>query len=318
MWLGLALATRLLAPPEPSSEPELARARPPIGRLSTWFGPGVATGLTARRYGDPRDPTPNEGQLAAATGLGVLHGQVAGYADHEARRSRAITMLTPELRLDLEFGGTHAWRDPIAEQRELAGRHGVAVGVSGATVIGFGWASPGVAGVYARVTVGQHFSARTNTNLEGPYAIAALGPSVGLRVNVHRMFTLLVGGGVDGLAGVQRFDDRGRLIAQLAPIVEFATYSQPTPDVYFGFVARGDMTVLGQRYGGQRLHGRASAELGWRLTSERVAKPKLNYAALLLTYEGTRIDAAPGHPQFAALGERRISHQLLLAGGISF
>jgi hypothetical protein len=40
--------------------------------------------------------------------------------------------------------------------------------------------------------------------------------------------------------------------------------------------------------------------------------------AVLLIYEGTRIDAAPGHPQFAASGERRLRHQLLLSSGINF
>jgi hypothetical protein len=226
-------------------------------------------------------------------------------------------MLTPELMLGLELGGTATWRDAIAEQRGLSGRHGFAAGIVGVASIGIGWVSPGRVGVYGRVTVGQRFSARTNTDLEGPYLIAALGPSFGLRVAIHRVFTLLAGGGLDGMAGVQRFDDRGRLIAQLAPTAELGIYSQPTPDIYFGFVTRGDLTVLGHRYGGQRMHGRASAEIGWRLPWERGDKPA-RFAAMLLVYDGTQIIAGPDHPQFAAVGERRVSHQLLLAGGLSF
>jgi hypothetical protein len=39
---------------------------------------------------------------------------------------------------------------------------------------------------------------------------------------------------------------------------------------------------------------------------------------MTLMYDGTRIDGAPGHPQLAMLGERRVGHQFVLAGGISF
>jgi hypothetical protein len=325
MWLGLALAVLgLFALPETVEEQaevdasaESSRHRPGVGRLSSWFGPGVATGLTARQYGDP-EIGPTDGRLAAATVLAALQGRVAGYAERRAGRSRAKLMLTPELMVVGEIGGTVAWRDAIAEQRALAGRRGFAIGISGVTSLGVAWATSGRVGVYGRVSVGQRFSARTNANLEGPYLIAAVGPSFGLRVAVHRVFTLLAGGGVDGQAGVQRFDDRGRLIAQLAPIAEFAIYAQPKDDVYFGFVARGDLTVLGRRHGGQRMHGRGSVEFGWRLPRRSEAKKLPRYAAMLLVYDGTRIDAAPDHPQFDPVGERRVSHQLLLAAGISF
>ncbi|MFV8754832.1 hypothetical protein ACNOYE_30160 [Nannocystaceae bacterium ST9] len=323
MWLAVTLAfLGLLAPPEPGADPPGASEpihRAPVGRLSSWFGPAIATGLSARRYGDPHREL-DEGQLAALTQTVGLSGRLAGYAEHEARRSRAITMLMPELSLDLELGGTASWRDALAEQRGLAGKQGVAAGIGGGATIVAGWASPGVVGIYARVSVGQRFSARTNTDLEGPWLIATLGPGLGLRVAWHRRFTVLLGGGVDAVAGVQRFDDRGRLIAQLAPVVELATYTQPTPDIYFGVVARGGLTALGEQWGGRRLHARASAELGWRLpwrAATRGPKPA-RFAALLLTWEGTQIDAAPGHPQFAELGERRVGHQLRLAGGVSF
>jgi hypothetical protein len=112
---------------------------------------------------------------------------------------------------------------------------------------------------------------------------------------------------------VQRFENRTRLVAQLAPVVDLELFAQPRRDLYFGFVARGDLTALGGAFGGRRLHGRTTAEFGWELRRER-----LSYAAILLTYDGTRIDGEPGHPQMAAIGERRVGHQLVLAGGISF
>jgi hypothetical protein len=323
MLLELALSSALawLEPPElaPAEAPANAleseqgnRPRRPFGRMPNWFGPALATGLVARQYGEPG--TPSDGQVAAATMLSALQGRLAGYAEHRARRTRAITMLLPELMVAIEFGGTTSWRDSIAEQRGLAGREGVSFGTSGIANIDVAWATPGIAGIYARVGIAQRFSARTNANLEGPYWIAALGPSTGLHVAVHRELTLLLGGGVEGNVGVQRFDDRGRLIAQLAPIAELGIYAQPRSDVYFGFVANGDLSVLGQRYGGQRMHGRGTIEVAWELPKHH----GFGTAGMLLLYEGTRIDAEPGHPQFAASGERRVSHQLMLSGGFSF
>src|SRR4051812_41175609 len=73
-----------------------------------------------------------------------------------------------------------------------------------------------------------------------------------------------VGGALDGVLGVQRLN-ASRLVAQLAPAVDFGAYVLARPNVYFGLVGRGDMTAVGERYGGQRLHGRVTAELVWKL-----------------------------------------------------
>ena len=62
--------------------------------------------------------------------------------------------------------------------------------------------------------VGQRFTARSNTDLEGAYFVASAGPSFGLRVAAARRLTLLLGGGIDGVLGVQRLNT-SRLIAQL-------------------------------------------------------------------------------------------------------
>lgn len=293
---------------EPAPAPNLPRS--PLGRVPGWFGPSLASNLAARRHGEPGELP--EGQIAGATIVGGLAGRLAGYTQRSTR-SGAIAMLTPELMLALELGGTIGWRDSIAAQRGLAADVGPAFGTAGIASIGMAWASPGRVGAYAKIGVAQRFVARTHATLEGPYLIAGVGPSAGLRIDVPHELTVLIGGGVEGSAGVQRFDERGALIAQLAPIVEFGLYSQPRDDLYFGLVGRGDLTVLGRRYGGERLHGRATTELAWR-----IASPRASMAALLLTYEGTRIDAAPNHPQFAEEGERRISHQLVLAGGVAF
>lgn len=321
MWLACiaAVARLMLAPPEPTPPPEpdpFAQRNPeraPIGRLSSWFGGSIGTGLSARVLDDPGTYRPDGGQLAAATIVGGVHGRLAGYADRKARHSHAIVMMTPELDLQLELGGTTAWRDDIAMQEGLRARSGVAAGISGVTTIGVAWASPGRVGVFAGVDMGQRFLARTNSDLDGPYYLASAGPTFGLRVALRHELTVLIGGGLDGNLGAQRFDDHTHLVAQLAPVVDLELFAQPRRDLYFGFVARGDLTVLGAAFGGQRLHGRTTAEFGWELRRAR-----LSYAAILLTYDGARIDGEPGHPQLAEIGERRVGHQLVLAGGISF
>ena len=303
-----AAPVRQEVPPEPDVALRPAR---PIGRLHNYLGLVAGLGLTSRQYGEPAG---ERGRLTATTGLGGVQARLSGYAERHPPGARDVRMTLPELMLVLELGGTAARSDAVAASEGFApGRSGVAAGGSGLANIGVGFASPGKVGVYAKIFVGQRFSARSNTDLEGAYFIASAGPSAGLRVAAARRLTLLLGGGLDGVLGVQRFN-QSRLIAQLAPIVDLGFYTQPSSDVYFGLVARGDLSVLGERYGGRRLHGRAAAELVWKLYHAGPAK----FAALLLTYDGNRVDASPGHPQFAAAGERRRSHQLLLSGGVTF
>jgi hypothetical protein len=109
-------------------------------------------------------------------------------------------------------------------------------------------------------------------------------------------------------AGVGR---TGSTIGGADRLATTTAYGAPTDDLYIGVLGRFDATVLGQDHGGARLHGRSTFEVMWRV--RRAAKIRL--ATLLFTYEGTRITAAPGRPQFDPLGERRTSHQLLLALG---
>ncbi len=275
-----------------------------IGRLHNHVGLAAGVGLARREVG--------EATLAATTAVGGLQLRLAGLAERHVAGAKVVRITLPELMLVLELGGTVARGDEPAAAQGLAARGGFAGGGAGVANIGAGWASPGRVGVYGRVMVGQRFLARS-TDLDGAYFMGSLGPGAGLRVAAARRMTMLLGGGIDGVLGVQRLA-RSRLVAQLAPVAEFAVYTQPRPDVYFGLVTRGDITALGRRYGGQRLHGRATAEVVWQLA---YGGP-FRCAAVLLIYEGSRVEAAPGHPQFDPLGERRDSHQLLLAGGVTF
>lgn len=307
----LSSGTDAPVPRDMSSEPDEPAPRvSSIGRLHNYLGLVAGVGLTSRRHGEPAGAL---GRLAASTGLGGVQGRLAGYAERHPAGARVVRMTMPELMLVLELGGTAACRDEMAASQGLAGRSGVAAGASGLANIGLGFASAGKVGVYAKICVGQRFTARSNTDLEGAYFVASAGPSFGLRVAAARRLTLLLGGGIDGVLGVQRLNT-SRLIAQLAPIVDLALYTQPRPDVSLGLVARGDLGVLGERYGGRRLHGRAAAEVVWKLDTARRAK----FAALLIAYDGNRVDASPNHPQFAAAGERRSGHQLLVSGGLTF
>lgn len=268
-----------------------------IGRLPGYIGLGAGVGLTTRTIGatDHR---------AAVTPYGAVHGRIAGYTQRKAKRHRkALVMVLPELQLDLELGGTAA-APPAA--------HGVMVGASGVFDIGVGFASPGSVGVYTYVRAAQRFRARLHTDLEGAHYLATPGITAGLRFNHSHKLTLLAGGGVDGVIGAQHLLRRS-LVAQLAPVAALAIYSEPTDDLYVGIVGRLDVTALGHAYGGARMHGRATVEFMWRV--RRI--PHISLATLFLGHEGTRISAAPGHPQFDPLGERRTSHQLLLALGVT-
>ena len=269
-----------------------------IGRLPGYIGLGAGVGLTSRTIGAADHRT-------AVTPYGAVHGRIAGYTQRKARRDRkAIVMVLPELQLDLELGGTAA-ASPAA--------HGVMVGASGVFDIGIGFASPGSVGVYTYLRAAQRFQARLHTDLEGAHYLATPGATVGLRFNHTHKLTVLAGGGVDGVIGAQHLLVRRSLVAQLAPVATLAIYSEPTDDLYIGLVGRLDVTALGHVYGGARTHGRATAEVMWRV--RRI--PRIHLATLFLGYEGTRISAAPGHPQFDPLGELRTSHQLLLALGVT-
>lgn len=288
--------------PKPATRPNPFASRFPghphrIGRLPGYIGLGAGVGLTSRSIGATD-------QRTAVTPYGAVHGRIAGYTQRKGRRDRkALVMILPELQLDLELGGTAA-ASPAA--------HGVMLGASGVFDIGIGFASPGSVGVYTYLRAAQRFRARLHTDLEGAHYLATPGITAGLRFNHAHKFTLLAGGGVDGSIGAQRFLRRS-LVAQLAPVATLAIYSEPNDDLYIGLVGRFDVTALGHAYGGARMHGRATAEVMWRV--RRI--PHISLATLFLGYEGTRISAAPGHPQFDPLGERRTSHQLLLALGVT-
>ncbi len=297
---------------ETGDRPELPREHvAAVGRLHDYIGLVAGGSLSSRRVAAGAGEA--SGSLSGGVGVGGLMARLAGYAERHPVGARVVRMTMPELMLTLELGGSAVRRDAAAREQGLAPGQGVAAGGRGVANIGAGFASPGRVGVYAKVWVGQRFLARANDELEGAYFIGSAGPGAGLRVASARVFTLLLGGGLDGMLGVQRFN-RSRLIAQLAPAVDLAAYLQPRPNVYFGVVARGEITAIGQRHGGQRLHGRATAELAWKLR----AGLRPHFAALLLVYEGGQIEAGPGHPQFAATGERRSGHHLLFAGGLTF
>lgn len=139
----------LLGGPGRASAAELSEGagHAPIGRLQATVGLGVAVGLSARRIGDPAVPSDSFGVLAGTSAYGAVYGRLAGYAERHAPGARAVMMVLPELMLDLEVGGTVARRDARAAEQGLALRGGPAVGPTGVTNIGVGWASHGVAGV---------------------------------------------------------------------------------------------------------------------------------------------------------------------------
>lgn len=285
----------------PTPDPLLQRSARPhrIGRLPGYLGLGAGVGLTTRTVG-------GADRLTAVTAYGAVHGRLAGYAQRKGRHAhRVVVMILPEVQLDLELGGTAA-RSPAAR--------GFMAGTSGVLDIGVGFASPGSVGVYTYLRAAQRFQARLHTDLEGAYLLASPGATAGLRVNYHHKLTLLAGGGVDGVIGPQRLLGRTALVAQLAPVAALSIYSEPNDDLYVGVLGRFDATVLGHEHGGARMHGRATFEAMWRVRKI----PRIHLATLFLGYEGTRISAAPGHPQFDPLGERRTSHQFLLALGASF
>jgi len=305
MVVGAVLACVLAIEP---AEPERVVA---IGRLHNYVG--LMAGASAQRRVVGAGAAGPEAAVTGGVVSGGVMARLAGYADRHPGGSKVIRMTLPELMLTLELGGSVARQDAGARAQGVTAGAGFVGGARGVANIGAAFASPGRFGVYAKLWVGQRFLARSHDTIEGAYFVGSAGPGAGLRVAAPRQWTLLIGGALDGVLGVQRVN-ASRLVAQLAPAVELAAYVLARPNVYFGLVGRGEVTAVGQRYGGRRLHGRLAVELVWKLRPG--IRPR--FAGLLLVYEAGRVEAAAGHPQFAASGERRGGHHVLLAGGVTF
>ena len=115
-------------------------------------------------------------------------------------------------RLTLELGGSVARQDAGARAQGVTAGSGFVGGARGVANIGAGFASAGRFGVYAKLWVGQRFLARSHDTIEGAYFVGSAGPGAGLRVAAPRQWTLLLGGALDGVLGVQRVN-ASRLVA---------------------------------------------------------------------------------------------------------
>jgi hypothetical protein len=143
---------------------------------------------------------------------------------------------------------------------------------------------------------------------EGNYGLFPLGVGVGLRAAIRPNVTLLVGPKVDAVLGVQGIGGWSRM-TQLAPGVDLVLQARTKRDTYVSLLATADVTALGRTYGGQRIFGRTTLDVGVPMT------PGLRMS-LLATYTGWRATATPNSSQFAPEGQTWGAHTFLFGVGI--
>lgn len=249
------------------------------------------------------------GTDTTATGVASVQGRLAGFTSGTPRFGRGKRILTPELFVSIEFGGTRRAVEGGAPARPA----GVAVGAQGVLRLGLGRTmghrkvSP-----YAKVQLDGRFAAYVRDTAEGNFLLATLRASGGiLGRSQHQGFVLLAGGAIDGVAGAQALGRRSS-VAQVMAGGELGIYAHPTARVFFGWVGDARATIAGERYGGRRVEWRATFDLmlGLPLTQ---ARPR--YLSLFAMYWGTEIRAAVGVQPVTA-GERRLGHAVLAGFGV--
>lgn len=247
----------------------------PRGRRCRAAGSGAAAASRRRRCG---------------AGVGVGGSWPGSRATRSGTRSAPRSCASRCRSLCRPFQLRWSWSDATgAGERGWAGP-GLAAGGRGVANIWAAFASAGRVGVYAKVWVGQRFLARANDEVEGAYFIGSAGPG--------RACGVASGAGVGrrsartstGALGFQPAQpSRAHRPARAGADLCGAPCSRDRGWTSGVGSAWGEITAIGQRYGGQRLHGRATAELAWKLR----AGLRAPFAALLLVYEGGQIVAGP-------------------------
>lgn len=274
------------------------------------FASGVGAGgrFDTVTFGDPAGDRRSHGYLVHNTGSFAAWIRAVGYAERRAKTSARLFFILPDIALTFHLGGTVASRDTLAiNHGHDVYRRGSFIGVQGHASLSGGVATAGRFGVYGKGSAGVRYQV-SGASPEGNYGLFPVGVGLGLRAAVRPNVTLLVGPKVDVVLGVQGIGGWSRY-TQLAPGGDLIVQGRTKRDLYVGVLATADVTALGNTYGGQRIFGRTTVDVGIPMT------PGLRMS-LFGTYSGWRATAPPNSSQFAPEGQSWGAHTFLLGVGI--
>lgn len=279
-----------------------------MGRGTFATGVGAGGRFDTVTFGDPAGNRASHGYLKHNTLSFAAWLRAVGYAERQARKGSPLFFILPDIALTFHLGGTATKRDSLAaDNGHDVYRRGAYIGMQGHANLSGGVATSGRFGVYGKGSAGVRYTIGGATH-EGNYALFPLGVGVGLRVAIRPDFTLLVGPKIDAVLGVQGIGGWSRM-TQLAPGGDLVLQARTKHNTYVGLLATADVTAVGNTYGGQRIFGRTTLDVGLPMT------PGLRMS-VLATYTGWRATAVPSSAQFAPEGQTWGAHTFLLGLGI--
>lgn len=309
------------APPAPLSVDPVPGADTPItrpdtdptrfhfnGRATLASGVGFGGRFDTVTFGNPAAGRRDHGYLVHNTGSVAAWFRAVGYAERRAKKGRPLFFILPDIALSFHLGGSRVRRDELAaDNGHDVYRSGAYLGVQGHANFSGGVASTGRYGVYGKGSAGVRYLVG-GASPEGNYGLVPLGVGLGLRAEIRPNVTLLVGPKLDAVLGIQGIGGWSRM-TQLAPGADLILQAKTKRDTYVSLLGTADITALGRDYGGQRIFGRATLDVGVIMT------PGLRMS-LLATYTGWRATATPNSAQFAPEGQTWGAHTFLLGVGI--
>lgn len=274
------------------------------------FATGVGSGgrFDTVTFGDPAGDRRSHGYLIHNTGSIAAWVRAVGYAERQAKKGRPLLFILPDISLTFHLGGSVVTRDALAiANGHDVYRRGTYIGVQGHASFAGGVATSGRYGVYGKGSLGVRYQVGGATP-EGNYGLFPLGVGAGLRVGVRPNLTVLIGPKIEAVLGVQGIGGWSRM-TQLAPGGDLVVQARTRRDIYVGVLATADVTALGRTYGGQRIFGRTTVDVGIPMT------PGLRMS-LFATYTGWRATATPNSSHFAPEGQSWGAHTFLMGVGV--
>ncbi|MDC0674707.1 hypothetical protein [Nannocystis radixulma] len=279
-----------------SEETDGSKPRYPRRDTQMWtnyFGVGGTVRWGRREVDGP-------GVETTVTGLGGVQGRLAGYASAKPRVGRGLRILTPELFLVLEAGGTRRAGE-VAPSR--AG--GFAIGAEGVLRIGVGRALASRVSPYGKLQLDQRFAVHLRDSAEGNHYLAALRGSAGIVGRARgESFVVLAGGAIDGVVGAQKLGARSA-VAQLMAGAELGVHVHPLQHVALAWVGEVRTTIVGREFGGRRLEGRATFDL---MIGRSAGPRQIGYVSLFAAFTASEVRAT--------WGEQRSGYAALLGVGV--
>lgn len=245
---------------------------------------------------------------ATTTGLASVQGRLGGFTSGTPWVGGGRRILTPEVLVSLEFGGTRR----SAEGGAVARPGGVTIGAHGVLRLGLGRSMARPVSPYVKGQLEDRFAAYVHDTAEGNFMLVSLRGSAGIIGRSKQQgLVIMAGPALDGVAGGQAIGRR-KSVVQLMAGGEVAIYTHPTARLSLAWIGDARATIAGERYGGRRVEGRATFDLmlGLPLTT---ARPR--YLSLFATYWGSDVRASAGKAPVLA-DERRRGHAVLAGVGV--